>query len=142
MSGRRCPGRGYGRRLCVARLVLGVTEGEAPAALGITLRTYRKWEARRWPHVSAGPVLAFAEIYNVSVDWLVYGEGFGLKPHLTVRTAGKLAILPIDSAEAAARREALARRLAEVDGLKLFVALTSAATAPPTERIETPAPAP
>lgn len=116
---RRLPAssRGYGHRLRIARLTLGVTEGEAAGALGITLRTYRKWEARRWPPVSAGPVLAFAEIYNVSIDWLVCGKGFGLKPHLTVRTAGKLAILPIDSAEAAARREAFSRRLAEVDGL-------------------------
>lgn len=109
--------RGYGRRLRLARLTLGVTEGEAAAALGITLQTYRRWEARRWPPVSAGPVLAFAEIYNVSIDWLICGEGFGLGPHLTTRTAGKLAILPLDSAEAAARREAFFRRLAEVDGL-------------------------
>ena len=109
--------RGYGRRLRLTRLTLGVTEGEAAAALGITLRTYRRWEARRWPPVSAGPVLAFAEIYDVNIDWLIKGEGFGLKPHLTVRTAGKLAILPLDSAEAAARREAFFRRLAGVDGL-------------------------
>ena len=62
--------------------------------------------------MQAGAILAFAETYKVSIDWLITGEGFGLGPHLTVRTAGKLAILPIDSAEAAARREALARRLA------------------------------
>lgn len=116
---RRLPAswRGYGHRLRIARLTLGVTEGEAAAALGITLRTYRKWEARRWPPVSAGPVLAFAEIYNVNIDWLICGEGFGLGPHLTTRTAGKLAIFPKDSPEAAARREAFARRLAEADGL-------------------------
>jgi transcriptional regulator with XRE-family HTH domain len=87
--GRRFPAscRGYGHRLRIARLTLGVTEREAASALGITLRTYRKWEARRWPPVQAGPVLAFAETYDVNLDWLISGKGFGLKPHLTVRTA-------------------------------------------------------
>jgi len=93
-------------------LTLGVTEAAAAAALSITLRTYRKWEARRWPPMSAGPILAFAEIYNVNIDWLICGEGFGLGPHLTTRTTGKLAIFPRDSAAAAARREAFFRRLA------------------------------
>jgi hypothetical protein len=30
-------------RLRVTRLTLGITESEAPAAHGVTLRTYRKW---------------------------------------------------------------------------------------------------
>jgi transcriptional regulator with XRE-family HTH domain len=34
-----------GRRFRVARLVLGLTEQEAADAYGVTLRTYRKWEA-------------------------------------------------------------------------------------------------
>jgi hypothetical protein len=67
--------------------------------------------------VQAGAILAFAEIYDVNLDWLISGEGFGLKSHLTIRSAGKLAILPIDSAAAAARRKAFFRKLAARDGL-------------------------
>jgi hypothetical protein len=37
--------RAAGHRLRVTRLTLGITESEAPAAHGVTLRTYRKWEA-------------------------------------------------------------------------------------------------
>jgi hypothetical protein len=43
--------------------------------------------------------LAFAEKYDISLDWLVHGEGFNLGRHLTVSSNGKLAILPIMSAE-------------------------------------------
>jgi transcriptional regulator with XRE-family HTH domain len=84
--------RGYGHRLRLARLTLGVTEGEVAAALGITLRTYRRWEARVWPHVQAGPILAFAQMYGVSVDWLVTGDPGGLGSHLSKRTAGKVVL--------------------------------------------------
>ena len=37
--------RAYGRRLRLTRIALDITEAEAAAAHGVTLRTYRRWEA-------------------------------------------------------------------------------------------------
>jgi hypothetical protein len=42
--------------------------------------------------------LAFSKGYKVSLDWLISGEGFNLRPHLAVNPGSKLAILPIVSA--------------------------------------------
>jgi transcriptional regulator with XRE-family HTH domain len=82
------------RRLRIARLTLGLTEPEAAAAAGVTLRTYRKWEADHDRPARTEPMLAFAEAYDVSLDWLICGEGGWLGRHLTAGSAGKLAILP------------------------------------------------
>lgn len=89
--------RAAGHRLRVTRLTLGITELEAAAAHGVTLRTYRKWEAGH-PQRGMKYSLAFAEKYNVSLDWLWAGEGLGLRHHLSAKTSGKLAILPTMSA--------------------------------------------
>jgi transcriptional regulator with XRE-family HTH domain len=79
--------RAHGHRLRVIRAALGLTEREAAAAHGVTLRTYRRWEAGARPrHVG----VAFAERYDVSLDWLVLGKGERLGRHLT---RGRVAIL-------------------------------------------------
>jgi hypothetical protein len=44
MTVKSCYFRDYGRRPRLARLTLGITETEAAAAHGVTLRTYRRWE--------------------------------------------------------------------------------------------------
>jgi transcriptional regulator with XRE-family HTH domain len=82
------------RRLRIARLTLGLTEAEAAAAASISLRTYKKWEANHDRPARTGPMLAFAEAYDVSLDWLILGEGGWLGKHLTIGTASKVAILP------------------------------------------------
>jgi hypothetical protein len=79
---------------------LGITEAEAAAAFGITLRTYRRWEAGKVTVLLTRHVLPFAHKYEVNLDWLVCGDGAGLKPHLTKCSGGKLAILPVMNAEA------------------------------------------
>jgi hypothetical protein len=58
----------YAHRLRVTRIVLGISEGEAAAAHGVTLGTYRKWEDGRPPR-SCKPYLAFSEKYDVNLDW-------------------------------------------------------------------------
>jgi transcriptional regulator with XRE-family HTH domain len=82
-------------RLRVTRIALGITEQEAADAHGVTVRTYRKWEAGANQR-SIRPTLRFAEKFDVSMDWLLGGEGFNVGRHLQ---RGKVAILPVTSAE-------------------------------------------
>ncbi len=90
--------RDMGRRLKITRLALNLSEAEAAAASGVTLRTYRKWEAggrhshRKNCHAR---LMAFCEKYDVSLDWLYFGDAFSAKKNLTSCAPGKVAILPV-----------------------------------------------
>lgn len=106
LSGRRY-WKDYGHRLRITRLTLGITEMQASTAHGVTVRTYRRWEAGCPQRSSHAATLKFSKVYDVSLDWLINGEGFNLGSHLAVKPGGKLAILPITSA-------ARQRRLAEI----------------------------
>jgi DNA-binding XRE family transcriptional regulator len=66
--------RAVGNRLRVTRIVLGITEQEAAAGFGVTLKTYRNYEAGR-PQRSGRSGRAFARKHNISLDWLYGGEG-------------------------------------------------------------------
>ena len=81
-----------GRRLRVTRLALGITEQEAAAAHGVTLRTYRRWEAGARQTNNPRYLLNFAEKYDVSLDWLLIGEAAGVGSHLAKNAKGKIAI--------------------------------------------------
>ena len=90
--------RAAGHRLRVTRLTLGITEfgsrGGARCHLA-DLSEVGGGPPATWDEVT---VPAFAEKYNVSLDWLSAGEGLGLRHHLSAKTSGKLAILPTMSA--------------------------------------------
>jgi transcriptional regulator with XRE-family HTH domain len=62
--------RNMGVRLIITRLVLGLSEASAAAAHGVTLRTYRKWEAGGHHHGGHQKLLAFCKKYHVSLDWI------------------------------------------------------------------------
>ncbi|MFY9840001.1 MAG: helix-turn-helix transcriptional regulator [Xanthobacteraceae bacterium] len=62
-----------GPRLRQARVGLGITEQQAADVFGVTLRTYRKYEAGGRQR-SAKPVVRFADKYNVSPDWIFMGQ--------------------------------------------------------------------
>jgi transcriptional regulator with XRE-family HTH domain len=66
---RRFNWRAYGRRLRLARLTLGISEAAAAEAHGVTLTTYRRWEAGARQSNRPEPMLRFAERYGVSIDW-------------------------------------------------------------------------
>jgi transcriptional regulator with XRE-family HTH domain len=83
-----------GRRYRIARLTLGLTEKEAADAYGVTLRTYRKWEAGGRQTNRSDYVVRFAEKYDVSLDWLMVGDGSNVRRHLAQHAKGKIAILP------------------------------------------------
>jgi transcriptional regulator with XRE-family HTH domain len=86
--------RHVGHRYRVARLALGLTEQEAAAAAGVTVKTWRKWENQgpgRAGHL--GP-LDFAARFDVSIGWLFCGEGESIGSHLAKHANGVIAILP------------------------------------------------
>jgi transcriptional regulator with XRE-family HTH domain len=63
-----------GERLPVAWKTLGISEGEAADAAGVTITTYRKWE--KGEHVvSCDPLLNLCDEFHVSVDWIISGKG-------------------------------------------------------------------
>ena len=64
----------HGQRLRLARSVLSITEREAAAAHGVTLRTYRRWERGGPQTNSSRGLTAFCKAYGVSVDWLMLGR--------------------------------------------------------------------
>lgn len=85
--------RQYGDRLRLARLVLQITEAQAADAAGVTLKTYKKWEAGT-PHRQGKGFFRLAEKYDISLDWLGLGEGGGVRNHL-VFNRSKFSILPV-----------------------------------------------
>jgi hypothetical protein len=85
--------QGFGHRLRVTRIALGITEAEAAAAAGRGVDVWRKYEATGKGNCTM-PVLRFAEQYDVSFDWLLTGDGGGICPHLAKQAQGKVAILP------------------------------------------------
>ena len=101
--------RAAGRRLKITRLALGVSEGEAAAAYGVSLQTYRGYEAGK-PQRGMS-IMGFVDKFNVSIDWLIAGDVRGLGSHLAKNSQGKVAILPIALWESGSRRRARARRL-------------------------------
>jgi transcriptional regulator with XRE-family HTH domain len=82
------------RRLPITRLVLGITEREAAVAAGVSLRTYRKWEAGHDRQTDTG-ILAFAFAYDVSLDWLVDGECGWLLGRLAAKNASAGRAAPV-----------------------------------------------
>ncbi len=68
-----------GKRLQIARAVVGISEQQAASDLGITLITYRKWEKGCQQRASTDRFVNFADKYDLSLDWLFIGEGLPLK---------------------------------------------------------------
>jgi Helix-turn-helix domain len=71
--------RALGERLRFARAQLGVSEEEAAYACGVTVRTYRRYEAAKpgsWTYgLAFDNVANFAEAFCVSINWLVGCKG-------------------------------------------------------------------
>jgi transcriptional regulator with XRE-family HTH domain len=90
--------RTVGHRMRVTRIVLGLSEQQAADAYGITLQTYRKYEAGH-PQRGTQPAHRFASKYSVPSDWLYDGEAGRIGQHLAKSAKGKVAILPTLSPE-------------------------------------------
>ena len=81
---------GFGHRLRVTRLALGITEAQAATVSGRSVDTWRKYEATGKGHCTKA-VVRFAGHYDVSLDWIFCGDPRGLPQP----TKGKVAILPV-----------------------------------------------
>jgi transcriptional regulator with XRE-family HTH domain len=66
--------RGFGRRLGAARVKLSLTEKEMAEAAGVTVPTWRKYEATGKGRCTSAVVL-LANRLNVSPKFLICGEG-------------------------------------------------------------------
>lgn len=66
----------FGDRLALAREQQGMSQGQLARSLGLRLQTVKNWEADR-SEPSANRVLMLAGALNVSIVWLMTGEGPG-----------------------------------------------------------------
>ncbi|MGC9368310.1 MAG: helix-turn-helix domain-containing protein [Paracoccaceae bacterium] len=79
----------FGDRVAGAREALGLTQSELAKRLGVKLKTVRSWE-NDLSEPRANKLQMLAGILNVSIMWLLNGEGDGLD------APGEEAILPAD----------------------------------------------
>ncbi len=96
--------RSVGHRFRVVQIALGITEQDAADASGVSLRTYRRYENGDRQRCSS--FVGFSGKFNVSVDWLILGEGTGLARHLVRHAPRKIVILPVEGRNLWARRSA------------------------------------
>jgi transcriptional regulator with XRE-family HTH domain len=89
--------RGFGHRLRVTRIMLGLSEEEAAAAAGRMVDTWRKYEATGKGYCT-GPLILFSEQYDINLDWLICGDAATIRRHHATSAQGKIAILPVPSA--------------------------------------------
>lgn len=86
--------REFAHRLRVTRIALNITEEEAAAAAGRSVKTWRRYEATGTGHITCA-ILLFAEHYTIDLEWL-----FGRKSTGHKSMPGKIAILPISRRQA------------------------------------------
>lgn len=82
-----------GERLRITRIALDLTEAQAATGFGVTVRTYRRYEAGRMPRY-ADPIIAFCSKHDISVDWLIVGDSSRLR-----RICGRVTILSARGAQ-------------------------------------------
>jgi transcriptional regulator with XRE-family HTH domain len=73
--------RDLGHRIKITRMELGLSEAEAAAAHGVTLRNYQKWEAGGRHKGGHYKLLAFCQRYDVNIAWF-YGGASRVKANL------------------------------------------------------------
>ena len=65
-----------GERMRMMRKLLGISEREAAEALGVTVRTYRKWETGKETRgLQYRRLDEYCDAYGVRFSWLACGEG-------------------------------------------------------------------
>jgi hypothetical protein len=75
-------------RMRVAQAALALTDRRVAEAIGISVKSYQAG------NLCTGAARRFAKAFDVSIFWLMLGEGAEIKPHLS-RAKGKVVILPV-----------------------------------------------
>ena len=68
----------FGDRIAAARLAAGLTQSALAKRLGVQLKTLRNWE-EDLSEPRANRLSMMAGVLNVSITWLIHGEGDGLQ---------------------------------------------------------------
>ena len=76
--------RAFGRRLKYARARLGVSEAQAAELLGVTLKTYKRYELGLSHRDNTEGTLNFSLAYGLSMDWVLGCPG-ALPPRFRLR---------------------------------------------------------
>jgi hypothetical protein len=82
-----------GHRLQVVRATLEIPEGDAARSCGVSVQTWRRYE--KGGRQRGAGLADFADRYDVSLDWLLFGEGAGVARHLAHRPSSVVSILPM-----------------------------------------------
>lgn len=72
----------FGDRLVAAREAMGMGQSQLARRLGVQLKTLRNWEEDR-SEPRANKLQMLAGMLNVSIIWLMSGEGHGLSEEST-----------------------------------------------------------
>lgn len=106
----------FGDRVAAAREALGMTDEELARRLGVRLKTVRGWENDA-AEPRANKLQILAGVLNVSIRWLLTGEGNGVEAPGTVPDEDLGALLAemrklrVDMAQSAERLGRLEKRL-------------------------------
>ena len=111
----------FGDRVAGAREAAGLSQAELARKLGVRKDTVASWEEDR-SEPRANKLTMMAGVLNVTIIWLLTGEGEGMAPPpLDVLSAqevagirGELAAIRADMEAAAIRASALETRLAKL----------------------------
>jgi transcriptional regulator with XRE-family HTH domain len=85
--------RGIGARMRLIRATLNISEEEAAVAHGVTVKTYRRYEAGAEQRGSDG-WLKYCRRFDISLDYYLSGNTHSLGQHLSINRGGKVSILP------------------------------------------------
>ncbi|MCV2881276.1 helix-turn-helix domain-containing protein [Actibacterium sp. XHP0104] len=101
----------FGDRLAAARQAMGLGQGDLAARLGVRLKTLRGWE-EDLSEPRANKLQILAGVLNVSIMWLLTGQGDGLDaPDQAGQIPAEAAALLSELREAQAGLQALAGRI-------------------------------
>jgi len=67
--------RDFAERLRRSRVLRGISEKKAAAALCVSVKTYRKWETGQRHRDNHYGISNFASTFGISLNWLIAGIG-------------------------------------------------------------------
>jgi len=104
----------FGDRLAGAREALGVSQHDLARHLGVKDKTVLAWE-QDMAEPRANKLQMMSGVLNVSMRWLLTGEGVGLAEPDTVELPGDIKELLADMREVSSQVSQLGQRLGRIE---------------------------